>query len=138
MATITTKLPKADAKCASCNKSFTLNTLQRQRMVEEGQSNFFCSKSCAYKRHHHTPRTLPKTDNRYAEELSKARTFIRTYIEKHSYSPSLREIMEALKHSSTSVTSYWLERFRSNGDLHFEDKTNRTYTLPGQRVIFDS
>ena len=48
---------------------------------------------------------------------NKILTFIDSYIKEHGYSPTMREIGEAVGISSTSHVSYWIDRLVEEGKI---------------------
>ena len=59
-------------------------------------------------------------------------TFIHDFIAKHSYPPSIREITEACRISSTSVTDYNLRLLEHRGYLTRKPGSARSIVLTGQ------
>ena len=52
-------------------------------------------------------------------------SFIRSYIERYGYSPSMRDVSKAIG-ISISPTKYRLDRLRESGVITFEDGMART------------
>lgn len=61
-------------------------------------------------------------------------TFIRSYISRHGYPPSNREIGRATSISSTSVVDYNLRRLERKGRLTCDPKVSRGIKLTGEQV----
>lgn len=56
-------------------------------------------------------------------------TFIEDFVQKHGYSPSIRDIQSGLEISSTSVVAYNLNILRNKGKLNRDSKVSRGITL---------
>jgi repressor LexA len=55
--------------------------------------------------------------------------FIELYISEHHYSPSMREISEAVKLSSTSLASYYLDRLQEEGMIRKDPHVSRSIVV---------
>lgn len=66
--------------------------------------------------------------------------YIIKYMLKHNYPPSVREIGDGVKLSSTSSVFAHLEKLKSKGRINMVDRSPRTITVPGiyysdQRIL---
>lgn len=61
--------------------------------------------------------------------------YIKEFIQKHGYSPSIRNIQEDLSISSTSVVAYNLKALEEKGKLQREDKISRGIRLLEPTVL---
>lgn len=57
--------------------------------------------------------------------------FLESYIGKHGYAPSRREIAAACEIPSTNSVQYWLDRLARAGRLQYEPKVSRSIILLG-------
>lgn len=57
-------------------------------------------------------------------------SYIEEFVQKHGYSPSIRDIQTSLKISSTSVVAYNLKALQEKGKLDREGKISRGIRLP--------
>ena len=62
-------------------------------------------------------------------------TFIEDFVQKHGYSPSIRDIQSGLEISSTSVVAYNLNILRNKGKLNRDSKVSRGITLTNQPIV---
>ena len=58
--------------------------------------------------------------------------FIRSYLEEHSYPPTIREIGKAVGIPSTSVVKYNLERLQEKGYIERSEEVSRGLRLDGR------
>lgn len=56
-------------------------------------------------------------------------SFIKEFISKKQYSPSVRDVMNGLGIKSTSVTYYHLKKLRDLGLIDFKDNIARSITV---------
>jgi repressor LexA len=66
-----------------------------------------------------------------ASTRQKVLSHVRAYIEKHGYAPSVRDIQDALRISSTSVVQYHLDALEEAGEIIRSRDLSRTIRLPG-------
>ncbi len=62
-------------------------------------------------------------------------TFIEDFVQKHGYSPSIRDIQSGLEISSTSVVAYNLNILRNKGKLNRDSKVSRGITLTNPPIL---
>ncbi len=60
--------------------------------------------------------------------------YIQEFVQKHGYSPSIRDIQTNLKISSTSVVAYNLKALQEKGKLDRENKISRGIRLPANMM----
>lgn len=68
-------------------------------------------------------------------ELDRTVRFLRSYIDRHGYAPSIRETQTALRLASTSVVAYRLKMLERRGVIHWQPGLSRTITLIEQKEI---
>ncbi|MGM0175729.1 hypothetical protein [Enterococcus sp. DIV0800] len=61
---------------------------------------------------------------------------LKNLVEKQSYAPSVREVMEASSMASVSKTYDYLNELRLNGLIHWEVGKNRTLVLTEKGKVF--
>ncbi|UUZ93208.1 hypothetical protein LJK87_49945 [Paenibacillus sp. P25] len=81
--------------------------------------------------------------NTLTRRETEALEFIKKYTEQHGYSPTVREIGEAMKYSSTSTTFGVIERLRKKGYIGKDSSGPRTIRLvekmaPSKRIYLAS
>lgn len=66
--------------------------------------------------------------------------FIKEFIEKNGYSPTVREICVGVNLKSPSSVMMYLKNMRKAGSIDYKDESPRTITLTGYRInlVYDS
>ena len=72
---------------------------------------------------------MVRTKKGLTERHQKILDFVDSYVTKHSYPPSIREIGEAAGISSTSVVTYYLKQLTEMGKIERDEKNSRALRL---------
>jgi SOS-response transcriptional repressor LexA len=68
-------------------------------------------------------------------ELEQTVRFLRGYIARHGYSPSVRDVVTGLRLSSTSVAKYRLKLLEQRGVIRSEPGHSRTIRLTTEKDV---
>lgn len=74
------------------------------------------------------------TDAKRRARDDKLVDWVESYLTKHKYAPTVREVGKAFGLSSTSTTSQWLQRLRREGRVDWNDGDTRTLHVKEIRV----
>jgi repressor LexA len=74
--------------------------------------------------------SIMRAGNGLSQRQESILSYIQEFIQKNGYSPSIRDIQENLKISSTSVVAYNLKALQEKGKLTREGKISRGIKLP--------
>ena len=76
-------------------------------------------------------------ETKYAEMLALFTAEIKQFWLEKGYPPDICDLAARVGLSAKSATWYWLNRFRQDGQILFEEKIERTIRLPNMGVVFD-
>lgn len=77
----------------------------------------------------------PKKIMQGLETRKKIYNFIRGYWAREKMPPSIREIVDGCKISSTSIVAYHLAILQEQGIVNIQSRSNRTIVLVGTSII---